>query len=106
VQIRKMITRCQSALQMASLRASELFVAFASMSGLVLTLIAVLSGVLGAWRYSADPGWTGKFFLSDGLLSHYQLWFAVTIGAQASASILNRWVTNRNADLPALVPQE
>ena len=72
------------------------------MSGLFLTLLAVLAGALGTWRLGVDPGWTSPFFVATGLLSRYQLWFAVAIGAQASAFILNRWVANQVLALPAL----
>ncbi|MCX6625827.1 MAG: hypothetical protein NTY38_33150 [Acidobacteria bacterium] len=62
--------------------------------------MAVLAAVLGAWRLGADPGWTSRFFIADGLLSRYQMWFAAAIGAQASASILKRRAANRNRALP------
>ena len=73
-----------------------LFVESVSMSGSVLTPLAVLAGVLGAWRLGADAGWTSDFFIADGLLSRYQLWFAIAIGAQTSALILDRWVADQN----------
>jgi len=72
------------------------------MSGLFLTLLAVLAGALGTWRLGVDPGWTSPFFIASGLLSRYQLWFAVAIFAQTSAFILNRWVANQVVDVPAL----
>jgi hypothetical protein len=72
---------------------------FASMSGLVLTPVAVLAGALGLWRFGADMGWTSHFFIADGLFSRYQFWLAAAIGAHASALIVNRWVANRSADL-------
>ena len=40
-------------------------------------------------------------FIAGGLLSRYQLWFALAIGAQVSAFILNRWVASRKTS-PAL----
>jgi len=70
------------------------------MSPVVLTPIAVLAGVLGVWRLGADPGWTNDFFITHGLLSRYQLWFAFAIAAQSSALLLNRWAANRNLALP------
>jgi hypothetical protein len=72
------------------------------MSGLFLTLLAVLAGALGSWRLGVDPGWTSPFFIANGLLSRYQLWFAIAIVAQTSAFILNRWVANQVLDVPAL----
>jgi len=104
VQIRKLNARCQAARQAISLRAPAVIVASASMSGLLLTLVAVLAGVLGAWRLGADRGWTSPFFIADGFLSRYQLWFAVAIVAQTSASMLNRWVANQPEDLPSFAP--
>jgi DnaK suppressor protein len=97
-----MPARCRSAQRWFSLHANAQFVPAVSMSGLVLTLVSVLSVALGAWRLGVDPGWTGAFFIPHGLLSRYQLWFALGIGAQASAFILNRWVANRKIS-PVLV---
>jgi len=102
VQIPKFPTRFQLALPAASPRPTALFVSFVSMSGLVLTLAAVLSAALGVWRFGADLGWTRHFFIDGGLLSRYQLWLVVAIAAQSSAFILNRWVANQFVDSPAL----
>jgi len=104
VKIRMITTRYQFALRAISLRSSGLFVASVSMSGLVLTLVAVLAGALSAWRFGADLGWTEHFFIAGGLFSHCQLWFAVAIGGQTLAFILNRWAANQNIDLLALAP--
>jgi hypothetical protein len=81
------------------------FVTSAALSGLALTLAAVLGLVLGVWRFGVDPGWTKSFFIASGLLSHHQSWFAVAIAAQASAFIVNRWVANQPLGLrtPAVV---
>lgn len=78
------------------------FVPAASISGLALTLFAVLAGALGIWRLGSDPGWTGPFFLAGGIFSRYQLWFAVAIGARTSAFILNRWVKTQAAEATAV----
>lgn len=75
------------------------------MSSLVLPPVAVVAAVFGAWRLAADPGWTGKFFITDGLLSHYQFWAAVAIGAQASVFILNRWIATQFILVQTPVPQ-
>jgi hypothetical protein len=72
------------------------------MSGLGLTLVAVLAGALGTWRLGVDPGWTSPFFIASGLLSRYQLWIAVAIAAQTSAIVLNRWVANQAVGVPVL----
>jgi hypothetical protein len=57
---------------------------------LLLTPVAVLAGALSVWRLAADAGWTNGFFIADGFLSHWQLWFAIAIGIQMSAWGLNR----------------
>jgi hypothetical protein len=97
-----MKTRVRFALRELFHRPSAQFVPAASMSGLFLTLLAVLAGALGTWRLGVDPGWTGPFFIASGLLSRYQSWFAVAIVAQTSAFMLNRWVANQVVDVPAL----
>ena len=104
MQIRKLSARYHAALKAISLRAPAVIVASASMSELLMSLIAVLAFVLGAWRLGADRGWTSRFLIADGFLSRYQLWFAVAIIAQTSARILNRWVANQHEDLPSLAP--
>ena len=67
------------------------FQACASVSAVMLKPLAVLAGTLAAWRLAADFGWTNGFFIADGLLARYQVWFAIAISAQTSALILNRW---------------
>ncbi|MEN6603125.1 MAG: hypothetical protein ABFD86_11985 [Bryobacteraceae bacterium] len=104
--MRTITTRCQTALQAIPPHFSALFVASVSMSGLLLTPVAVLAGVLGTWRLGADLGFTSNFFIADGVLSRYQFWFALAIGAQTSAIILNRRAANRKNDLPARTPYE
>jgi hypothetical protein len=102
MQITMIKTRCQSALRGLFLNASTNYVPAASMSGLFLTLTAVLAASLGAWRLGVDPGWTGSFCVTSGLLSRYQSWFAVAIVAQTSAFVLNRWVAKQVIALPAM----
>ena len=58
----------------------------------LLAPVAVLAGALGVWRFGADPGWTNHFFITNGLLSHWQAWFAVAIGMHASSCSLNKWL--------------
>ena len=55
-----------------------------SMLAVLLPPVAVLAGALGVWRLGVDPGWTNQFFIPNGLLSHWQGWFAVAIGAHTS----------------------
>ena len=63
-----------------------------SMVAAVLTPLAVLAGTLGVWRLAADPGWTSRFFIASGLLSHCQVWFTVAIAVGASSRGLNKWL--------------
>ena len=58
----------------------------------LLTPVAVLAAVLGAWRLGADPGWTTQFFIAQGLFSHWQAWFGVAVAVQMSSRSLNRWL--------------
>jgi hypothetical protein len=67
----------------------------ASMAGLLLTPVAGIAAALGAWKLTSDPGWTGSFFIRNGLLSRYQFWFAASIGAQTAAVLLKRWANQR-----------
>ena len=72
-----------------------------SMSAPLLTPIAFLACVLGAWRFTADLGWTSGFFIARGWLSRYQLWFVVAVAAQTSAFLLTRVMTNRKLEAVA-----
>jgi hypothetical protein len=63
-----------------------------SIFAVLLTPVAVLAGALGVWRLGADPGWTNQFFIANGLLSHWQTWFAVAIGVHKSSRSLHRWL--------------
>ena len=74
-----------------------------SLLGFLLTPVAVLAGGLGAWRFGADAGWTNTFFIADGLLSHWQIWCAFAISAQACALSLNRGVADREPRMAALI---
>jgi len=99
---RNMKAQYQSAPRRLFFRAPVQILPALAMSSLALTLISVLAGALGVWRFGADLHLTNRFFLTSGLLSRYQLWFAIAIGAQTSAFILNWWVANRKLDVPAL----
>jgi hypothetical protein len=60
-----------------------------SLLGLLLTPVAVVAGALGAWRFGVDVGWTGTFFITKGLLSHWQVWCAFAITAEVCACSLS-----------------
>ncbi|WP_180540275.1 hypothetical protein [Nevskia soli] len=52
----------------------------ALMAGGLFTLAAVACLTLAAWRLTSDLGWTGEFAITEGLLSHWQVWMTLTIG--------------------------
>lgn len=52
---------------------------------------AVMAGVLAFWRFGADLQWTQEFAISNGLLSHWQVWLAIFIVLQGSVILLNRY---------------
>ncbi len=83
-----------------SLRATHSFSAALSILAALLTPAAVLAGALGAWRIGADPGWTTGFFITNGLLSHWQAWFALAVGVQVSARRLSKWLETYNSRAP------
>ena len=104
MRIHKLKTRYQYLLRATVLPPSALYVA--GMSGPLLTPIAFLACVLGAWRLTADLGWTSDFFIARGWLSRYQLWFAVAIAAQTSALLLNRVMKTRKLEAVVSQPTE
>jgi hypothetical protein len=61
-----------------------------SLLGLLLTPVAVAAGALAAWRFGVDAGWTRAFFVAGGFLSHWQVWCAFAISAEACAYTLSR----------------
>jgi hypothetical protein len=64
-----------------------------SLVGLLLTPVAASAGALAAWRFGVEAGWTNAFFISQGFLSHWQVWCAFAISVQACARILSRGAT-------------
>jgi hypothetical protein len=59
-----------------------------------LTPIALMEAALGSWRLGADLGFTGDFFISTGLFSHWQVWFALALGTQFLSLTLGRYLRN------------
>jgi len=54
----------------------------------LLKPVALVAYVLSVWRLGADLGWTGEFFISRGLFSHWQVWLAFAIATQVTAAHL------------------
>jgi hypothetical protein len=61
-----------------------------SLLGLLMTPIAVAAGAVAAWRFGVDAGWTSAFFIARGFLSHWQVWCAFAMSAEAGAYLLSR----------------
>jgi len=64
--------------------------------GQLLTPVAVVSYVLAVWRLGADLDWMESFFITSGLLSHWQVWLALAILIQMMAAYLTR-LADRNS---------
>jgi hypothetical protein len=58
--------------------------------GLLLAPVAAAAGALAAWRFGVDAGWTGRFFIAGGFLSHWQVWAAFAISTEVFAWCLRR----------------
>lgn len=64
---------------------------FASGLGGLIGLVAVSCLMLAMWRLTSDLGWTGEFVIPDGILSHWQVWMAMTIATGFLAVRLVRY---------------
>lgn len=62
----------------------------ASVLGLVLTPVVLTGYVMAAWRLGADLDLTGEFFISQGLLSRWQVWLALAAAAHIGVRRLNK----------------
>ncbi len=60
-------------------------------AGAFLTPAAVMALALGCWRLAADLNLTGKFAISGGLFSHWQVWMVLAVLLQTCAAALNRY---------------
>lgn len=61
---------------------------FGEFAGALLTPVSVVVFAFAAWRFGSDLGWTGEFLFSEGLLSHWIVWFAIGIFIQICAANL------------------
>jgi len=57
----------------------------------LLTPAALLAAVLALWRIAADMNWTGRFAISNGFFSHWEVWLGAASGLQLCAHLLNRY---------------
>ena len=66
----------------------------------LLTPAALMAFALAFWRVGADMNWTGRFAISDGLFSHWQVWGAVGVMMQVCAVALARYGRGQGAGAP------
>jgi hypothetical protein len=52
--------------------------------------VALAGYVMAFWRLGADLNWLSEFFISNGLLSRWQVWLALAMATHAGAHYLNR----------------
>jgi hypothetical protein len=62
----------------------------AGLAGL-LTPAAVLTAAVAAWGIAADLNLTGRFAISAGPFSHWEVWLAMAAALQFCAQLLNRY---------------
>ena|SRR5438876_239371 len=60
-------------------------------SAALLTPAAVMALVLSIWRLGSDLGFAGAFAIPTGILSHWQVWLAISVAVQFLAVLLNRY---------------
>ncbi|MGA2602167.1 MAG: hypothetical protein ABSH09_34815 [Bryobacteraceae bacterium] len=60
-------------------------------SAALLTPAAVTAFVLSMWRLGADLGFARSFAVHTGILSHWQVWLAISVAIQFLAVVLNRY---------------
>jgi hypothetical protein len=63
---------------------------YAPVVSYLMTPVALVAYALAFWRLGADLNWMGEFFISQGLLSRWQVWLALAIATQLAAKELNR----------------
>ena len=56
-----------------------------------LTLVSVVCFVMSVWKLTAEMGWAGAFFIPTGVLSHWQVWIALSVGLKMLSSTLIAW---------------
>jgi hypothetical protein len=61
-----------------------------------MTPLSLMAWALGIWRLAAGMKLTGEFAITEGLFSHWQVWFAVAILVQFAAFLLARLANPRD----------
>jgi hypothetical protein len=73
---------------------------YAPVVSYLLTPVALVAYMLAAWRLGADLNWMGEFFISQGLLSRWQVWLVLAITTQILAKELNRLARREDTVVP------
>jgi len=68
----------------------------------LLTPGAFLASVLALWRIAADLDWTGKFAISSGMFSHWQVWMAIGVLLQVCSRMLARYGRRDDGKRPTI----
>jgi hypothetical protein len=63
---------------------------YAPVVSYLMNPVVLVAYLLAFWRLGADLNWVGAFFISEGLLSRWQVWLALAIVTQIAAKELNR----------------
>jgi hypothetical protein len=66
-------------------------------SAALLTPAAVMAFVLSMWRLGSDLGFARAFAIRNGILSHWQVWLAISVAVQFLAVLLNRYGGSESA---------
>jgi hypothetical protein len=56
-----------------------------------LTPASAVALVAALWRLAYDLDWTGRFAISEGLFSHWQVWMALAVLLQVLDAMLGRF---------------
>ncbi len=72
----------------------------------VLTLVSISVASLGIWRLGTDLGWAGEFVISQGFLSHWQVWIGAAIGIQYAGWRLTRYAKTARVEIPEIAASE
>ena len=60
------------------------------MTPTLLTPLAAIAALMAIWRFGVDVGWSDAFAISDGMLSHWEVWLALAIAIQWTAKRLDQ----------------
>jgi hypothetical protein len=61
----------------------------------LLTPAAVMALTLGCWGLAAERNWTGRFAISSGVFSHWEVWLAGAAVLEICARLLHRYARKR-----------